>query len=90
MIVTGLSGKVVVVTGGTSGIGRATALRFGEEGCRVAVWDRIAADEDLARQALIGSHPVPHGHATAFFSEAKRRGAADPGRPTCDDDHLAA
>ena len=49
MIVTGLSGKVVVVTGGASGIGRATALRFGEEGCRVAVWDRIAADEDLAR-----------------------------------------
>jgi NAD(P)-dependent dehydrogenase (short-subunit alcohol dehydrogenase family) len=50
MIVTGLSGKVVVVTGGASGIGRATAIRFGEEGCRVAVWDRIAVDEDLARE----------------------------------------
>ena len=50
MIAPGLRGKVVVVTGGVSGIGRATALRFGEEGCRVAVWDRKAADEGLAHE----------------------------------------
>lgn len=40
MIETGLQGKVVVVTGGSAGIGRATALRFAAEGCRVSVWDR--------------------------------------------------
>jgi 3-oxoacyl-[acyl-carrier protein] reductase len=40
MIETGLSGKVVVVTGGAAGIGRATAARFAKEGCRVSVWDR--------------------------------------------------
>ena len=39
MIDTGLSGKVVVVTGGGAGIGRATATRFAREGCRVVVWD---------------------------------------------------
>jgi 3-oxoacyl-[acyl-carrier protein] reductase len=39
MIETGLKGKVVVVTGGAAGIGRATAVRFAQEGCRVAVWD---------------------------------------------------
>jgi 3-oxoacyl-[acyl-carrier protein] reductase len=39
MIDTGLSGKVVVVTGAASGIGRATALRFAAEGCCVAGWD---------------------------------------------------
>jgi 3-oxoacyl-[acyl-carrier protein] reductase len=50
MIATGLRGKVVVVTGGASGIGRATALRFGEEGCRVAVWDRLATADSLARE----------------------------------------
>lgn len=39
MIETGLAGKVVIVTGAAAGIGRATALRFAREGCRVAAWD---------------------------------------------------
>ena len=46
MIETGLAGRVVVVTGGAAGIGRATADRFHAEGCRVSVWDvRDAAGE---------------------------------------------
>ncbi len=36
----GLSGKNVLVTGGASGIGQATALRFLEQGCAVCVLDR--------------------------------------------------
>jgi len=39
MIDTGLKNKVVVVTGGASGIGQGTARAFAAEGCRVAVWD---------------------------------------------------
>ena len=45
MIETGLEGKVVVVTGGAAGIGRATAARFAAEGCRVSVWDVRPPDE---------------------------------------------
>ncbi|MCG8457819.1 MAG: 3-oxoacyl-ACP reductase FabG [Holophagales bacterium] len=39
MIETGLADKVVIVTGGVAGIGRATALRFAAEGAKIAVWD---------------------------------------------------
>ena len=38
----GLRGKNVLVTGGASGIGQATAARFLEEGCAVCVLDRSA------------------------------------------------
>ncbi len=46
MIETGLKDKVVIVTGAAAGIGRATAVRFAEEGCRVAAWDINDADAD--------------------------------------------
>jgi 3-oxoacyl-[acyl-carrier protein] reductase len=36
---TGLRGKVVIVTGAAAGIGRATALRFAREGCRIGLFD---------------------------------------------------
>jgi NAD(P)-dependent dehydrogenase (short-subunit alcohol dehydrogenase family) len=47
MALRGLAKKVVVVVGGGSGIGAATAARLGEEGCRVVVGDLA---EDAARQ----------------------------------------
>jgi len=40
-------GQVAVITGGTSGIGAATARRLRQEGASIAVWDRLpAADAD--------------------------------------------
>ncbi len=36
---TGLRNKVVLITGAIAGIGRATALRFAEEGACIAAWD---------------------------------------------------
>ena len=38
--------RVVIVTGGAAGIGRATARRFARDGCRVAVWDVKAEDPE--------------------------------------------
>ena len=35
----GARGKVVVITGAGAGIGRATAMRFAEDGARIAAWD---------------------------------------------------
>jgi NAD(P)-dependent dehydrogenase (short-subunit alcohol dehydrogenase family) len=47
-----LSGKNVLITGGTSGIGLATAKRFIAEGARVAVTGRTPAGLDDTRRAL--------------------------------------
>jgi NAD(P)-dependent dehydrogenase (short-subunit alcohol dehydrogenase family) len=43
-----LEGKIAVVTGGTSGIGLATAKRFTAEGARVFVTGRRQAELDAA------------------------------------------
>src|SRR5271168_3666133 len=48
-----LAGKVAVITGGSSGIGLATAQRFVDEGARVFIVGRRQSELDKA-QALIG------------------------------------
>ncbi|MDZ4729396.1 MAG: SDR family NAD(P)-dependent oxidoreductase [Xanthomonadales bacterium] len=50
----GLKGKNVLVTGGASGIGQATAARFLEEGCAVCVIDSSASARERVRAELPG------------------------------------
>jgi meso-butanediol dehydrogenase / (S,S)-butanediol dehydrogenase / diacetyl reductase len=50
----GLKGKRVLITGGASGIGAATAVRFLEEGSRVCVLDRDAEACARIRHELVG------------------------------------
>jgi NAD(P)-dependent dehydrogenase (short-subunit alcohol dehydrogenase family) len=52
-LMTRLNGKVAVITGGTSGIGLATAQRFVDEGAQVFVMGRRQSELDKAK-ALIG------------------------------------
>ena len=49
------AGKSVIVTGGASGIGRATARRFGEEGARVCIADlNVDAAQKVADEIAAG------------------------------------
>lgn len=45
-----LRGKVAVITGGSEGIGKATAMAFAKEGCQVAVCSRSQAKLDAVRE----------------------------------------
>src|SRR5436305_6237410 len=61
-----LEGKVALVTGAASGIGRATALLFGEEGARVVVAD-VDDSGNAQTAALIEAHGAEalHVHCDA-------------------------
>lgn len=48
----GLREKVVIITGAVAGIGRATALRFAEEGARIAAWDVSAKTAPQLESAI--------------------------------------
>jgi meso-butanediol dehydrogenase / (S,S)-butanediol dehydrogenase / diacetyl reductase len=69
-----LEGKVCIVTGGGSGIGRATCLLFAEEGARVVVADRRkeAADAVAAECSAKGAQVLALAVDVAKNDEAKR------------------
>src|SRR5258706_4696444 len=64
MIDLGLTGKVAIVTGGSEGLGRATAMRLAEEGAHVVICARRKdvlerAAEDVRRQTGVQVLALP-------------------------------
>lgn len=70
----GLKDKVVVVTGGADGIGKATALRFAQEGAKVAVWDlnETKGAETVAEIKAMGVEAIFIKVNTSQFVEVER------------------
>jgi len=73
-----LEGKVAIVTGAASGIGKATAARFRAEGAKVVAADRMEAEGVVAADAgseedvkgLVERAVADHGRLDIFFANA--------------------
>lgn len=64
------AGRSAVITGGASGIGLAVAQRITDEGGRVSVWDRDAAQIEQAKAIVPGLHSVTLDVADPIAVEA--------------------
>jgi NAD(P)-dependent dehydrogenase (short-subunit alcohol dehydrogenase family) len=63
-----LSGKTVLISGGSRGIGFACAMAFAAEGCAVHIASRSKESLEKARDAIRGRHNVPVEIHPADFS----------------------
>ena len=69
-----LGGRAALVTGAASGIGRAVAVRFAEEGARIALLDK--ADEAVL-EAVVGEIERAGGRAVSLVEDVSDAAAVD-------------
>jgi 2-hydroxycyclohexanecarboxyl-CoA dehydrogenase len=72
-----LNGKIAVVTGGGSGIGRAVAQRLAREGAAVAVWDLNSAGAAETARMIADAGGKAIGLTVDAANAAAIKGAAD-------------
>ncbi|MCE0744337.1 SDR family oxidoreductase [Acetobacter sicerae] len=67
--------KTVIVSGGATGVGAASVVRFAEEGAQVAIFDRnVTAGEKLAEQLSTLGHQVAFFHVDVSDPHMVSRG----------------
>jgi len=73
-----LAGKVAVITGAGRGLGRAYALRFAEEGCKVVVNDNGAAPDGTGRDASVAPSVVAEIERAGGVAVASQHDVSSP------------
>ena len=81
----GLDGKVAVVTGGASGIGRSICLRLARDGADVAIWDLNLEGAGAVAEEVESAGAARRCGAGRRVGrgERSRRGGPDPRRARC-------
>lgn len=74
---TSLAGRSVVITGGTKGIGKAMALRFGGVGAKVLVVSRSAGDAEAVAAEIVAAGGTAKGTAADISTMAGAKAMAE-------------
>jgi NAD(P)-dependent dehydrogenase (short-subunit alcohol dehydrogenase family) len=80
--VIGLSGKVAIVIGGASGVGKATALRLGEEGALVVVGDINEGGATAVAETIQAAGGTANARKVDISNEAQVNDLVDFARRT--------